>query len=230
MYRDETKQPFMSENDYSKRILELLKRDFFVFTEVPGVDIFGNKVKIDAIIEPKEPELWAVKNICIGIEFKRRNPQEKAKNYGKQKQQATWYMQCKFEGRPGGRRLSLVLLCPLNIGFYNFSEDQFEKYCKDIDKIGIGTIRLWVPKNGREWDVHMVCNANSVQWSYRKGVIEGRKNKYKRWNVSKKEAEWINGVNPIRQEPEASCQPEHAVDINSEPNSTHIENIFSPIK
>lgn len=194
MYIDETRLPYMEESKYKRFIIDRLQKDFFVFHEVEGTDIFGQKVRIDAIIEPKKPELWAVKNICIGIEFKGRDPFTKPKDYGEMLQQAVWYMSCKFIGRPGGRRLSLVLLCPLNIGFYGFSEEQHEMYCKVIDKLGIGTVRWWRKKESKETDMHIVCNANKVQWSYLKGVIEGGENKYQRWHVSRKEKEWMNGT------------------------------------
>jgi hypothetical protein len=186
MYIDETGLLYMEESKYKKSILDGLKKDFWIFEEVSGVDNFGNKVIIDAIIEPKEPELWAVKNICIGIEFKRRDPFTKPKEYGYMLQQAVWYMGCKFIGRPGGRRLSFVLLCPLNIGFYRFSEEQYEMYCKEIDKLGVGTIRWW-KKDG---DMHIICNGDKVQWSRNLGVMEGRINKYQRWRTSSKEKIW----------------------------------------
>lgn len=60
----------MMELEFSAKILTRLEPYFNIRREWWGT-CFGNRVRIDALLKPKDPADWKNKEIIIGVEFKR---------------------------------------------------------------------------------------------------------------------------------------------------------------
>lgn len=76
------------EKIFANNILELLKDDFIIVTEVWGTHFSGARLRIDAILKPKDPTKWKNPDVCFGIEFKLA---EKLKDT---KDKTLWIKQC----------------------------------------------------------------------------------------------------------------------------------------
>ncbi|WP_271785336.1 hypothetical protein [Aquimarina algiphila] len=61
----------LTEDKFQEIILELLAPYFTVEQEVWGTHFSGRRMKIDAIVTPKNTSEWRNKNIKFGIEFKK---------------------------------------------------------------------------------------------------------------------------------------------------------------
>jgi len=156
-----------TEAEAKKIILNLLKKDFHIAEEVHIKNGWGNSYRIDAIIWPKKPDEWANKDVMFGIEFKKPDI-EKIKDISLLVAQCRRYYECKHNNK----FFSMILACPLKFD-YTHPHDIYHT-CRIIDRLGIGEIRFV------EKDLRIMCNEVVTQWSYNRGVIEGKINQYKR--------------------------------------------------
>jgi hypothetical protein len=60
----------LSESAVKAPVIQRLEPFFNITEEVRGVDAHGRRVRIDAIVTPKDPSQWARPDIALGIEFK----------------------------------------------------------------------------------------------------------------------------------------------------------------
>lgn len=63
-YKTQTEQEFKSS------WLKKLDQHFYIEEEVTGIHLTGKKLRIDAIIKPKDTTDWKNKDIAFGVEFK----------------------------------------------------------------------------------------------------------------------------------------------------------------
>ena len=61
---------FTVEKIFSKQVLSLLSDAFEIKTEVFGTHFSGTRLRIDAVLKPKDTAKWKNKNVVLGIEFK----------------------------------------------------------------------------------------------------------------------------------------------------------------
>lgn len=59
-----------NEDDVARRCLDRLSRHFDIHEQVWGTHLSGCRLRIDAIVKPKDTSEWANKDIALGIEFK----------------------------------------------------------------------------------------------------------------------------------------------------------------
>lgn len=64
------KYPNSFENEFSENWLEKLSVFFLIEKQVSGIHLTGKRMRIDAIITPKDKNNWKNKDIAFGIEFK----------------------------------------------------------------------------------------------------------------------------------------------------------------
>lgn len=60
----------MTEIAIKNNYLPNLERNFHVYHEVHGKHFSGKKLKLDAILRPKDSHLWKNPDVALGIEFK----------------------------------------------------------------------------------------------------------------------------------------------------------------
>ncbi len=81
----------MSEKQLSEKYLSILYDDFTISTEVKGCHFSGKKMRLDAVVKPRDVTHWKNKDVSLGIEFKdseRYFTNYDTKNYTK------WLAQC----------------------------------------------------------------------------------------------------------------------------------------
>ena len=90
--------PDQHESDFSNKVLNILSDHFDIEEEVWGTHLAGRKLRIDAVIKPKDISEWKNKDIAFGLEFK--SP-SKLVSFGNQlnfMKQCVDYSYTKFEG------------------------------------------------------------------------------------------------------------------------------------
>jgi hypothetical protein len=60
-----------SEKDFATDTLVRLSKHFYISLEVEGLHFSGKKLRIDALIKPKDNSGWKNPNIIFGLEFKK---------------------------------------------------------------------------------------------------------------------------------------------------------------
>lgn len=89
------------ERDVKNGVLERLAAHFDIFEEVWGSHWSGKRVRIDAVIKPKDDTLWKTKSPSIGLEFKnfrKFDPSISMKDYTKWWSQCHDYAETNFDG------------------------------------------------------------------------------------------------------------------------------------
>ena len=154
------------ESDLKRSVLERLSEHFHVHQEVPGNHWSGKRVRIDAIVIPKDDSGWKTKQPRLGIEFKNFNgfnPSIDWKDYTK------WWAQCHDYAETDFDSHGLVMVFSYN-GFSHYrdrskSEANAAFAERFWGRLGVGELR---PK-----DLMFVINGTNKIWSERRGVIDG---------------------------------------------------------
>ena len=60
----------MSETEFSLKTLSKLEPYFDIYQEVSGKHFSGHRLRIDAVVVPKDKNNWKNPNVALGIEFK----------------------------------------------------------------------------------------------------------------------------------------------------------------
>lgn len=76
------------EKFFSSGVLETLSPHFFIQREVRGTHFSNKRLRIDAVLKPKDISLWKNPDTCFGVEFKLEE-----KLYGT-KEKTAWISQC----------------------------------------------------------------------------------------------------------------------------------------
>lgn len=154
------------ESDLKRSVIARLASHFDVFEEVWGTHWSGKRVRIDAIITPKDDSEWKTKSPRIGVEFKnfrKFSPSFDMKDYTRWWAQCHDYAETKFDDH----------------GYvYVFSYNGFSHYAQRAGRetsaafavrfwgrLGVGEIR---PD-----DLMFVINGTNKIWSERRGVVDG---------------------------------------------------------
>ncbi|WP_329486633.1 hypothetical protein OG618_08185 [Kitasatospora sp. NBC_01246] len=99
---------YANEKELAESVLSMLEPHFHIDTEVPGRYWTGEKVRIDAVLRPHDPEPWFDENPTFGIEFKLPPDDFETRTFAEWIAQAVDYSHCTFEEYG---RLA-VFLCP----------------------------------------------------------------------------------------------------------------------
>jgi hypothetical protein len=156
------------ESDLKRDVLGKLSDHFIVHEEVWGNHWSGKRVRIDAILTPKDDSEWKTKSPRLGVEFKNFrsfDPSFNVKDYTK------WWAQCHDYAETSFDGYGYVPV---------FSYNGFSHYRQ---RMGGGTatafaVRFWgrlgvgeiVPS-----DLMFVMNGTNKIWSMSRGVIDGRR-------------------------------------------------------
>jgi hypothetical protein len=159
------------ENGFKSWILNKLKEDFYIKQEVWGTHIEGGKLRIDALIKPKDTSEWANKDIVFGLEFKSPSRLIKLGDQCHYVKQAIDYSYTKFDkhgyvpilicpriefdesySRKDDANLVRHLLCKFNVGELDYQErghhhglgiKMASKYIWSSTTMGDGKTRLF---------------------------------------------------------------------------------------
>lgn len=154
------------EKDFVKKVLRRLSKHFFVHEQACGTHWSGKRVRIDAILQPRDSSGWKSDHPRLGVEFKNYNgfnPSIDIKDYTKWWSQCHDYAETKFDGH----------------GYvYVFSYNGFDHFRKKFSqpiaailaerfwgRLGVGEVR---PD-----DLLFVLNGSNKIWSESRGVIDG---------------------------------------------------------
>lgn len=99
---------FKSEDELASRVIERLVPWFAVDREVWGTHCSGRRLRIDALIRPRDAHLWKDPDVAFGIEFKRRGAGDGINAYTRWLAQSVSYTHTDWDGY--GRRR--ILTCP----------------------------------------------------------------------------------------------------------------------
>jgi hypothetical protein len=154
-----------NESDLKKGVLDRLSRYFNVFEEVWGAHWSGKRVRIDAIITPRDDSGWKTKSPSLGVEFKNFRKFKQSfdmKDYTKWWSQCHDYAETKFDGH----------------GYvYVFSYNGFSHYGQRLGREAAAAfaVRFWGRLGVgeiRPQDLMFVINGTNKIWSERRGVID----------------------------------------------------------
>lgn len=156
------------ESDLKKSVLLRLSAHFNVFEEVWGTHWSGKRVRIDAIITPKDDSEWKTKSPRLGIEFKnfrKFNPSFDMKDYTRWWAQCHDYAETKFDEHG-------YVYCFSYNGFHHYRQRMGREVAAAFavrfwGRLGVGEIQ---PD-----ELIFVINGTNKIWSERRGVIDGRR-------------------------------------------------------
>lgn len=154
------------EGNVKRRVLDSLSSHFVVHEEVWGQHWSGKRMRIDAILIPKDDSGWKTKSPRLGVEFKNFrsfDPSFSIKDYTKWWAQCHDYAETSFDGHG---------YVPV------FSYNGFTHYRQRIgnDSTAAFAIRFWGRLGVGELqpdDLTFVMNGTNKIWSMSRGVIDG---------------------------------------------------------
>lgn len=157
-----------SEAELASRVLERLDPSFTIAREVTGTHCSGKRLRVDAIIRPRDTGQWADPDVAFGIEFK--HPDRDLNRYTGWLAQSIDYTHVHWDGY--GRRI--ILTCPGAAAWLDADPQRPEGKPEIVlakrlrGQLGVGELVLrW--HNG----LSILVNGEHV-WSERAGVVRGR--------------------------------------------------------
>lgn len=161
---------FASEKVLADRVLERLAPWFEVRREVVGQHCSGRPLRIDAMLRPRNAELWRDPDVAFGVEFKLPGADASLRDYTGWIAQAVSYTHVEWDGY--GRRM--VLVCPGAASWLDSRPHQDPDRGEVMiakrltGQLGVGELVL-----RRTAGLSVLVNNGSV-WSERYGVSSGR--------------------------------------------------------
>jgi hypothetical protein len=164
------------ERDLKRGVLDRLLVHFDVFEEVYGTHWSGRRIRIDAIIKPKDDSLWKTKSPSIGLEFKNFrgfNPSIDMKDYTKWWSQCHDYAETNFDGH------GYVYVFSYN-GFSHYrgrsSNSTVAAFSERFwGRLGVGEIAPGFAGFPRRPCLTMRINGTNKIWNEIEGVRDGRR-------------------------------------------------------
>ena len=166
----------MSEGQLTDRVLDGLETDFNIRRQVYGSHFSGKRLRIDAIVTPKDGAGWKDCNPALGIEFKDTlRLKDDTRNF------THWLGQCVDYASTEWDEFGYlyVFTCPgLGGGLrkYEAQGDGTQLLPRIMSCLGIGELR-----RSRFYGPTFYLHQSHRVWSKRRGVEEGR-----RWSLTRK--------------------------------------------
>jgi hypothetical protein len=151
---------FNTERELANHVLSEFYEDFTIDREVPGWHCTGKRLRLDAVVIPKDTYGWLDGNeTALGIEFKLPGSLNGIKDYGK------WFAQCVDYTHSIWSSYGRIPIfaCP----FLPFGDHIFKRV---LGQLGIGEL-INLPRYG--WS--FVRNESHRQWSQANGVEEAKR-------------------------------------------------------
>lgn len=175
------KESKSNERMVSDTVLGMLSRDFHVCEQVPGEHFSGKKLRIDAIITPKDDSEWKCEHPMLGIEFKDHFAFSSSFDF---KDYSAWMAQCIDYANTSWEGAGYIYI--FAYGCFDAVRDvkggwMMERLC---GRLGIGSLvnnrhHLGVlPPSPASLSFHL---NGDVIWSGMKGVQKGR-----HWTLKRK--------------------------------------------
>ncbi|MDO6739389.1 hypothetical protein [Wenyingzhuangia sp. 2_MG-2023] len=159
-----------NESEFKKHWLKKLEQHFTIEEEVSGIHITGKKLRIDAIIKPKDTSDWKNKNIVFGLEFKSPTKIDRLNNQLNYMRQCVDYSYTKF----GDYGFIPILSCP------QFELDETYSTSKALKTLKHFLNTFNVGELGETYRGYSILFADSYIWS------SGKVELGKRWLLKKK--------------------------------------------
>jgi hypothetical protein len=156
----------MTELDFSIKVLNRLSKDFYIQKEVWGTHFTGKKYRVDAVIKPKQSNLWARKDIAFGIEFKKPEAYLDCKIVSSMIRQSYNYLYTDFQGYGN----IPLLVCPLKIQNTYCKENEMSFIKRLLGRFGIGEIVNTKDYRG----LAIIFQENEYVWCEKHGVMKGK--------------------------------------------------------
>lgn len=155
------------EENHIKTVNNQIKEHFNIQREVWGTHFSGKRLRIDAVLTPKDTSEWKNKNIALGVEYKDLDRIQDAGmvNFTKFIAQAVDYSHTKFDGYG-----YIPVFCQTDFSVYGNSREFKFVFPRILSGLGIGQFykhkyygwsfwwqgehRIWSDKNGIERGKH----------------------------------------------------------------------------
>lgn len=154
------------EKDVSEDLLERLRKHFHIDQEVNGTHFSGKRVRIDAVLVPRDRSCWAGDTIHIGLEIKR--GKDSIGEASKQAAQAVDYSHSYFD-----KYGYLFIFCwpdPTH-GVFGSRSGFYQRF---LGQLGVGFLR----NNCGSLELHL---KGHLVWSEKLGPVDAR-----RWKLERK--------------------------------------------
>ena len=158
----------MSEAAFKAHVLNILRDEFFIWTEVEGPHFSGRRLRLDAIVTPKNIATWKTPHVALGIEFK-----DDIRWNGGTKALTKWFAQCVDYAHTDwdGFGYLYVFACPGMIDELTGPSSSPGAWLlsRVMGQLGIGELRF-DPRRGLSFYLH----ESHRLWSQRDGIESGR--------------------------------------------------------
>lgn len=154
---------FEDEAALSACALALLEPYFVAETEVYGTHASGRRLRIDAILRPRDPQGWKDAGVAFGVEFKLAHQAGHVRSFMAWARQALDYRHVDWDGYG----YLPVFTCPSMLR--SISEWDGFMIAHLLGQCGVGEL---APFEREGWA--MVMYGDHVMWSERRGVVEAK--------------------------------------------------------
>lgn len=161
------------EKIYADNILNILSPSFYIEKEVKGTHFSGERLRIDAVLKPKESFLWKNPNISLGIEFKSVENLKSTKNI------THWVTQCIDYANTNWDKHGYIYIfsCPSIFDKLSYTvQDKEWLWNRILSNLGIGRL---VQHHIYGWTFYLQ-DSHRI-WSQKDGIIAG-----KTWSLNRK--------------------------------------------
>ncbi len=161
------------EKNYAENILSQLKNDFYIEEQVYGSHFSGARLRIDAILKPKNNLIWKNPNVSFGIEFKL---EEKLKDT---KDKTLWIKQCIDYANTNWDNYGYIYVfsCPSIFETLEYTfQDKSWLWNRILSNLGVGRI-----ENHNYHGLTFYLQDTHRIWSKNGGVASG-----KHWTLKRK--------------------------------------------
>lgn len=161
------------EKIYAENILKILRNDFYIEPQVYGTHFSGARLRIDAVVKPRDVSKWKNPGICFGIEFKL---EEKLKGT---KDKTLWIKQCidYANTRWDNYGYMYIFSCPSIFGKLDqvIQGNQW-LWNRILSNLGVGRL-----DNHKSYGWTFFLQDTHRVWSQREGIASG-----KHWTLKRK--------------------------------------------
>ena len=161
------------EKIYAANVLKQLTNDFYVDEQVYGTHFSGARLRIDAVLKPKDTSKWKNPDVCFGIEFKL---EEKLKDT---KDKTLWIKQCidYANTKWDGYGYIYVFSCPSIFDKLEYTvQDKSWLWNRILSNLGVGRL-----DNHKNYGWTFFLQDTHRIWSQKGGVASG-----KNWTLKRK--------------------------------------------
>jgi hypothetical protein len=172
----ETAKDLGNERSVVRSALDRLSHNFHIFEQVEGRHWSGKRMRIDAIIKPKDDSEWMTKSPSLGLEFK--NFRGFASSFD-MKDYTRWWVQCHDYAETDFDGHGLIYVFSYN-GFSHYrSRTKSESAAAFAERfwgrLGVGELEPGFDGFQRRPSLTLRINGTNKIWTEDRGVRDGRR-------------------------------------------------------